>query len=392
MKKKFTIGVLVTIITIMFNQILIQYALNQKQNDAYYINLAGRQRMLSQKINADFYKIIHHKKEVLINELKKDYQKWQEAHFILLKMKLNTTQDIKINNEINGLTSTFQSIKFFIDKSIDNQNIEIILIDNYLDNFLRIMDNIVKELEIEADNKLFRIICLEVFLAIMTGIIFFLAVRYIYYPITKKITQLNEQIYQQSKYIFSIYNSSNEACSFIDKDFVIRYVNQTAKNITKQMFGKEAQIGDKSLYFTLPQYREEFEKYYYQVLEGKTIITEKTSENNNKKEYWKVSLVPVHDTENILVGIAHNVQNITEQKNYELRIIKQNKILREIAWQQSHEVRSPVATILGLINLLKTDNHSIEDINMYLGYLEIATEKLDAIIHEIVAKTNYEEE
>lgn len=45
------------ILLLVFNQVVVQYWLYQKNNDSKVINLSGRQRMLSQKINLLFYKI-----------------------------------------------------------------------------------------------------------------------------------------------------------------------------------------------------------------------------------------------------------------------------------------------------------------------------------------------
>ncbi len=71
------------------------------------------------------------------------------------------------------------------------------------------------------------------------------------------------------------------------------------------------------------------------------------------------------------------------------KIINQNKILREITWKQSHEVRKPIATILGFANVIQNDiSMSTEERNKCLSYLFEATEELDKIIHEIVIKSN----
>ena len=73
-------------------------------------------------------------------------------------------------------------------------------------------------------------------------------------------------------------------------------------------------------------------------------------------------------------------------------LLKQNETLRQIAWQQSHEVRRPVANILGLINLIKMDKASTqEEKEQYLNYLFQATQELDEIIHKIVARSNESE-
>ncbi|MCC5921479.1 MAG: PAS domain S-box protein [Cyclobacteriaceae bacterium] len=82
------------------------------------------------------------------------------------------------------------------------------------------------------------------------------------------------------------------------------------------------------------------------------------------------------------------MQDLTDQKKWQETIIKQNERLKAIAWQQSHELRRPVANILGIVELLKntklSDPQESKEIIRLLGY---SADELDAIIKDIVDKT-----
>ncbi len=161
-----------------------------------------------------------------------------------------------------------------------------------------------------------------------------------------------EQKIAQQEYILSaIYESSREASSFIDRNLIIRYNNQVAKQVTQQIFGIAAQAGDYSLDFVLPRYKAEFKRYYKRVLKGEHIVVERSEGSR----WWQLSMHPVLDQGKRVVGIAHNVQNITEQKEREVQLLRQNQTLRAIYWQHSHEFRRPVANILGLCDLLNSN-------------------------------------
>jgi PAS domain S-box-containing protein len=218
------------------------------------------------------------------------------------------------------------------------------------------------------------------------------------YPSPEGLTVFFRDVTQNKKYINTIkqqeymlraiYQSTSEASTFIDKNFIIRYNNQVARNITSQVFGKEAQIGDNSLDYVLPEYKTEFENYYRQVLQGEHLIIEKTDGIN----WWQLSMTPVYDEQQQIIGIAHNVQNITERKERELKILQQNETLRAIAWQQSHELRRPVASILGLCDLLKNYKNETEEMkNKYIEGILSVTQELDKIIHKIVHQANESE-
>ena len=69
------------------------------------------------------------------------------------------------------------------------------------------------------------------------------------------------------------------------------------------------------------------------------------------------------------------------------RILAQNEKLREIAHLQSHKLRRPVASIMGLINLFDKLNPDNEMNGVVIEKLDIVCKELDTTIHKIVEKT-----
>ncbi len=66
----------------------------------------------------------------------------------------------------------------------------------------------------------------------------------------------------------------------------------------------------------------------------------------------------------------------------------QNEKLFEIAFLQSHQVRRPVANLLGLIGLFNFSNPNDPINSEVLSRLKVATNELDNVIAEIVKKTD----
>ncbi len=82
-------------------------------------------------------------------------------------------------------------------------------------------------------------------------------------------------------------------------------------------------------------------------------------------------------------------QDITEQKQYVKKIEESSKILREIAWIQSHDVRGPLTTVLGLCNLLEFRAIADDETLMIVNGIKESASKLDDVIKSIVTKSNY---
>ncbi|HQT22291.1 MAG: hypothetical protein B7X86_02895 [Sphingobacteriales bacterium 17-39-43] len=120
----------------------------------------------------------------------------------------------------------------------------------------------------------------------------------------------------------------------------------------------------------------------------------------NLKSYdgFNVGTLCVYDTKpkdlteqqlECLGALANQVSHIMELDRSLNQLKKQHKSLREIARIQSHEIRQPVASILGLIDLMKDPSASndIECINL----LEASANQLDERIRTMVNHINDQE-
>jgi len=80
------------------------------------------------------------------------------------------------------------------------------------------------------------------------------------------------------------------------------------------------------------------------------------------------------------------LQDVTQRIESDKKIASQLEQLKNIAWEQAHEVRRPVTNILGLVSMLSDDNRN-ETNTQTLNYIKESAEQLDSIIHKIVDYT-----
>ncbi|MBW4889320.1 PAS domain S-box protein [Mucilaginibacter sp. HMF5004] len=101
------------------------------------------------------------------------------------------------------------------------------------------------------------------------------------------------------------------------------------------------------------------------------------------QKYWvNIEFTPLFDDDNTFIGYIAIQNDITIRKEKEDEILKQNTILRDVAWLSSHELRRPVASILGLMQLIKDAENEGEK-EQYVDFLDQCTVQLDDIIHNI---------
>lgn len=146
-------------------------------------------------------------------------------------------------------------------------------------------------------------------------------------------------------------------------------INQNLQVLIPQRFHDVHAVHEHSYFHNPKSYRMGMNRLIPAVRKDGQEITVEVSLN-----YFKVK------NEQFVIAI---LQDITQRINDEERISNQLKRFEKIAWLQSHEVRKPLANILGLINLIELEKNS-GDNQEYLDYLKESAHELDAIIHKIV--------
>lgn len=79
-------------------------------------------------------------------------------------------------------------------------------------------------------------------------------------------------------------------------------------------------------------------------------------------------------------NINANLERLVQERTAELET--KNKALEEAAFINAHKLRSPLASILGLVNLMKSAPMS-EEVQVMNSHLQESAEKLDAIVSSI---------
>ncbi|MFI5160909.1 MAG: PAS domain-containing protein [Sphingobacteriales bacterium] len=91
---------------------------------------------------------------------------------------------------------------------------------------------------------------------------------------------------------------------------------------------------------------------------------------------------PLFDDDGEFTGYIAVYNDITGLKQKERETIRQNEKLKEVAWLSSHEIRRPLANIIGLANMMKVSPYMDEKLKI-LENLNQSAEELDKIVHTI---------
>ncbi|HEY8933920.1 MAG TPA: PAS domain S-box protein, partial [Cyclobacteriaceae bacterium] len=277
-KGRYILFIISILILISAYQAIIQYDLNQKSDDARLINLAGRQRMLSQRISKIIL-FIHY--EIYKNgqaspqrfdTLKKALSQWQAANTILLQRskdhKNSPTVDSLLKANQTNLYEIVKISKMLIAKpDITTSEAAIQDLTKYDRPFLLLMEKTVNMYQYESEDNLNYLRKVEFTLGIVTVFIIILEFIFIFLPTIKKanannvtLLKLNrdlmasnaeliaskekvknnvEQIYELQQHVESserqyreLVQNASDMIYDLNESGNFSFVNQTMENIT----------------------------------------------------------------------------------------------------------------------------------------------------------------
>ena len=180
----------------------------------------------------------------------------------------------------------------------------------------------------------------------------------------------------------AFFNSSSSCHTVIGKGMEILDFNKAMAVFIKRLYNKKIEAGKNILYYINSSYKNEFMGYIKNAFAGKRIHKEFLINDGKQLVWWKISFTPVKDDQGNIISVANTVTNINEQKQQVVEITAQNQSLLNIAYIQSHEYRKPVASILGLMNVIKASNYKAS--KKCLIMMEKAVKELDEKIRNVV--------
>ncbi|MGZ3777994.1 MAG: PAS domain S-box protein [Mucilaginibacter sp.] len=122
--------------------------------------------------------------------------------------------------------------------------------------------------------------------------------------------------------------------------------------------------------------------------------TELNCHNKSGTKFWvSGEYTPLFDDNSNFSGYIAVYNDITGLKQKEKDTAHQNQKLKELAWLSSHEVRRPLANIVGLSNMMKTAQYMDEKVKI-LESITRSAEELDMIVHTInsTVETEFKQE
>lgn len=198
-----------------------------------------------------------------------------------------------------------------------------------------------------------------------------------------------KKIQESEMLLRAIFNNSQQSVVILDSEHRITYFNKKAELTIQRIFKKNIALLDDILRYAAPGTEQGFIIDFDRCMKGE--IVEKQMEisypSSDYSRWYKVTFTPIYNNKGNQYGVMFCSEDISEQKVSELRILEQNKKLFDIAQINSHDIRRPIASILGLVNLANLQNPTDPINRVVLENMERAALELDDVLKNIVLKT-----
>jgi PAS domain S-box-containing protein len=179
----------------------------------------------------------------------------------------------------------------------------------------------------------------------------------------------------------AIFDSSKDTHILVGKNLDVLAFNKSACDFIRTTYKRKLSLGDCIMDYTDPGLFKQFTKNFAFALTGRSVKREWMLMPGTVYACWKeTSFVPVKNRRGEVIGIALNSTDITTRKRQEEQINTQNDALTRIAIIQSHELRRPVASLLGIMDLMKLEHIDFG----YFNIMEVTVNELDEKIRSIV--------
>ena len=133
--------------------------------------------------------------------------------------------------------------------------------------------------------------------------------------------------------------------------------------------------------------------YYKRALSGETfeITYEEYDAETRQPVSFEIAFNPIFNNNGVITGVGCFAHNISERLETQRAILTQNEKLKNIASLSSHELRRPVATLMGLVDIMDKENMDNPQNREVLSHIDVVSKELDEVIRLIVNKAFIED-
>ncbi|WP_316838801.1 PAS domain-containing protein [Pedobacter gandavensis] len=189
----------------------------------------------------------------------------------------------------------------------------------------------------------------------------------------------------------TLLNHTDAAYILVDQELKIISYSQLAKEIAEFRGHYKELEGNSILDYFAKNKRARLQRIVDDVIKGHNMSYEtNVIEKDGSEKWYALKWIGVNDDENQYWGFILSIKDITEQKNIAKaqhettsELIRRNKDLEQFTYVVSHNLRAPVANIMGISDLLTAMEADPSAVSELMQGLRTSIKNLDTVIKDL---------
>ncbi|MEN7548639.1 ATP-binding protein [Rapidithrix thailandica] len=206
----------------------------------------------------------------------------------------------------------------------------------------------------------------------------------------EKVLERTQEIRLKEANLSSLIENTTDRIFSVDRDFRLLVVNRAYRQYLFENYGKEVTSGHRIADIFPNKIFEYWMPFYARAFNGEIVKKLETRKVMGHDKYYELSFYPIRKENEEITGVSVFIKDISEQQAQKQRLLLQNEELKKVnseldkfVYSASHDLRAPLSSVLGLIQISKTENQN-EQINGYMDLMEKSISRLDHFIRDII--------
>ncbi len=194
--------------------------------------------------------------------------------------------------------------------------------------------------------------------------------------------QIQFSIEKDKANLEALIENTSDGIWVVNRNYEIMIMNTSLQRGCLALLGTQLEPG-KNILEQFPQdMREPWKMLYEKAFKGDRYRKEMHFHLQDKDLYYEISFNPIRNKAGHVEGASVFARNITSKKMAADELVKANFELDSFVYRSSHDLRAPLRSVLGLINLVRLEDDSQQQDN-YLNLIEKSVNRLDNFINDL---------
>lgn len=202
-----------------------------------------------------------------------------------------------------------------------------------------------------------------------------------------------KQLLTRENNLVAILENSQKAIWSIDREYTLITANSNFSKFIHIMKNHNPEVGESSLAVmdNVILARKDWKSRIDKVFKNKKITEELTVKNDGNTHYFELSIYPMLNASKEVIGAVFFGKDISKRKNAAQILISQNEELTKanteldkLVYRASHDLKAPLMSVLGLINITELELKDKITNNKNFDLMRTSIKRLDGFIKDMI--------